>query len=107
MHSETLDKDIFTFAVRMNYGYEYVHPNRMNLLSACKASSAISSLTLLSYSYAQNGLGISVCHPNNTHILVCLLCKLWLFFEELFLLKDSEGSCSPLAVYCNIHHVPI
>lgn len=52
MHNETLDKDIFTFAVRMNYGYEHVYLNRMNCLSACNASSAILSLTLLSYFYA-------------------------------------------------------
>lgn len=52
MYNETLDKDIFTFAVRMNYGYEYIYPNRMNCLSACKASSAVLSLTLLSYVYA-------------------------------------------------------
>lgn len=54
MHNETLDKDIFTFAVGMNYGYEYLY-NRMNCLSACEASSAILSLTLLPYFYAWNG----------------------------------------------------
>lgn len=106
MHNETLDKDIFTFAVRMNYGYEYVHLNGMNLLSACKASRAVPSLTLLSYFYAQNGLGIFVCHPD-THILVCLLCKLQLFLEEFSLLKDPEGFYSPLALCCNTHHGPI
>lgn len=48
MHNDTLGKDIFMFPVRMNYGYEYLDPNRLPL-SAWKSSGAILSLTLPSY----------------------------------------------------------
>lgn len=84
MHNETLGKDIFTFAVRMSYGYEYIHANRMNCLSACKSSSAILSLTLLSsfWMNAQNDCEVFVCDSPNIHILFCLLCKLQLLYEK-------------------------
>lgn len=70
MHNDTLGKDIFMFAVRMNYGYECFDPNRMHL-SAWKSSGAILSLTLPSYFWmSAENCGIFLSIPQ-IHVFFC------------------------------------